>query len=182
MAKIVATTYSDALFDLALESDTLELCAEEVQFIKEAFIENEDLVKLLNHPKIAREEKINVIKNIFSDRVSSDITSFLIIIVEKGRTIELLSIFDEFLAKYKEFKKIGVVHVTTAIDLTDEQKAKVEKKLLATTDYVKLEMNYNIEKSLIAGMVIRIGDRVVDNSIKTKLSHMSQELLKLQLV
>ena len=67
------------------------------------------------------------------------------------------------------------------MELSDKQKADVEKRILDTTSFKKLEMNYSIDKSLIGGMVIRIGDRVVDTSIKTKLAELTKELNKLQL-
>ena len=67
------------------------------------------------------------------------------------------------------------------MELSDKQKADVEKRILDTTGFKKLEMNYSIDKSLIGGMVIRIGDRVVDTSIKTKLAELTKELNKLQL-
>ena len=57
---------------------------------------------------------------------------------------------------------------------------KVEKKLLETTKYESFEMCYHVDESLIGGMVIRIGDRVVDSSIKTKLYKLSRELRNIQ--
>ena len=60
------------------------------------------------------------------------------------------------------------------------RKEKVEKKLLETTQYETFEMNYVVDESLIGGMVIRIGDRVVDSSIKTKLYNLSRELRNIQ--
>ena len=86
-----------------------------------------------------------------------------------------------FIAKTKEYLKIGIVYVTTPMELSAQQKADVEKKLSDTTGFTTLEMNYSIDKSLIGGMVIRIGDRVVDTSIKTKLSELTKELNKIQL-
>ena len=80
----------------------------------------------------------------------------------------------------KEVKKIGVAHVTTALELTDEQKEQIVKRLLETTAYESFEMTYAVDKSLIGGMVIRIGDRVVDSSIKTKLYELSKDLKKIQ--
>ena len=62
-----------------------------------------------------------------------------------------------------------------------EQKKKIEEKLLATTQYIQFEMHFDVDKSLIGGMVIRIGDRVVDSSIRTKLNQMTQTLSKVQL-
>ena len=57
----------------------------------------------------------------------------------------------------------------------------MEKRLLETTRYVAFEMNYQVDADLIGGMVIRIGDRVVDSSVRTKLDRMARELSKIQL-
>ena len=79
---------------------------------------------------------------------------------------------------------------TTALKLAVEKKAAakfeaqkeaVEKRLLETTKYVEFEMHYNVDADLIGGMVIRIGDRVVDGSVKNKLFDLTRELSKIQL-
>ena len=80
----------------------------------------------------------------------------------------------------KEYKKIGVAYVSTAVELTDEQKEKVRARLLETTDFESFEMNYTVDKSLLGGMVIRVGDRVVDTSIQNKLKSLSKQLSALQ--
>ena len=101
--------------------------------------------------------------------------------MEKDRQNELSGILEYFIAKTKEYLKIGIVYVTTPMELSAQQKADVEKKLSDTTGFTTLEMNYSIDKSLIGGMVIRIGDRVVDTSIKTKLAELTKDLNKIQL-
>ena len=68
-----------------------------------------------------------------------------------------------------------------AVELGAEQKAALEKRLLETTGYVQFEMHYDVDTSLLGGMVIRIGDRVVDSSIKTRLYELKKELSALQL-
>lgn len=181
MAKVAAKIYGEALFQLALEENKLDTFMEEVAFVKEAFAENKDLIKLLNHPQISKEEKVKVIESIFKGRICDDVTGVLVLIVEKGRAFEIEGILSDFLTKVREYKKIGVAYVTSAVPLTEEQKQKIEQKLLATTDYVNYEMNFSVDASLIGGMVIRIGDRVVDSSIKTKLYHMAQNLSKVSL-
>ena len=80
----------------------------------------------------------------------------------------------------KKYKGIGIATVTTAVALSAEQQKKIEQKLLDTTDYKSMEMNYQTDPALIGGMIIRIGDRVVDSSIRTKLSELQRELLKVQ--
>ena len=70
---------------------------------------------------------------------------------------------------------------TTPMELKTAQKEAIVEKLLATTDFKTMEMHYDVDETLIGGMVIRIGDRVVDSSISTKLSNLEAQLLKIQL-
>lgn len=181
MAKLVSKTYGDALFELALEKGTISQIKEEVSAVKQVFEEQEELIKLLNHPKMKGEEKIQLIEKIFKGKVSDDMTGFLVIIVEKGRFADILSIFSYIEKRIKEYEKIGVAKVTAPMELTEEQKEAIVKRLLELTDYETFEVEYGIDESLIGGLVIRIDDRVVDSSIKTKLANMAKALQKIQL-
>lgn len=181
MAKLVSATYGDALFELALENDNIDNIYNEVKNVRQVFLENDELVKLLNHPKIDKNDKIQVVENVFKERISDDLTGFLVLTVKKDRHNDIVPILEYFVARVKEYKKIGVAYVTTAVTLTESQKKDVEKKLLETTLYKEFEMNYTVDTGLIGGMVIRIGDRVVDSSIKSKMDALSRDLLKIQL-
>ncbi len=181
MAKLVSKTYGEALFELAVEDDKVDVLTEEIESIKKIFDENKEFGKLMNHPKILKEEKLTILENVFKGRISDELTGFLSLIITKDRYGDIDAILDYFLAEIKKHKGIGVVYVTTASSLKDEQKARVEQKLLETTSYNKMEIHYSEDKSLIGGMVIRIGDRVVDSSISTKLSELTRQLLKIQL-
>lgn len=181
MAKLIEGSYGDALFELALEQNNLDAIAEQVDMLAQAFAENPELLKLLTHPKISKEEKVSVIENIFKGRFSDDIVGFLVIITQKDRGAEIEGILNYFKAKVREYKKIGVARVTSATELSPEQKARVEEKLLQQTSYESFEVDYNVDDSLIGGMVIRIGDRVVDSSIRTKLDNMTKKLRKVSL-
>ena len=85
MAKLVAATYGDALFELAVSQNQVDSIYEEALAVLNAFEENEELGKLLNHPKVVKEEKIKVIENVFGQFVSKEITGFLVTIVEKDK-------------------------------------------------------------------------------------------------
>ena len=88
---------------------------------------------------------------------------------------------DYFITEVKESKHIGTAYVTTAMELSKQQKADVVSKLIETTSYVEFEMHYEVDAAIIGGMVIRIKDRVVDSSIRTKIYGLSRELSKIQL-
>ncbi|MEZ3507602.1 MAG: ATP synthase F1 subunit delta [Lachnospiraceae bacterium] len=181
MAKLISKTYGDALFELAVEEDKVDALLEEIEQLQKVLSENAEFGRLMNHPKVIKEEKIQVAKNVFEGRMSDELLGFLIIIISKDRYRDIDAILDYFIAEVKQYKGIGIATVTTAVPLRDEQCREVERRLLDTTSYKTMEMNYMLDKSLIGGMVIRIGDRVVDSSIKTKLNELQKELLKVQL-
>lgn len=176
MAKLISKTYGEALFELVLERGTMDLTLEEVQGVCQILKENEELNRLLTHPKISKEEKKSVLEKIFQGRVSADVLGFLLILIEKDRYSELPAIADYFISKVKEYKNIGTAQVISAMPVTDAQKQQIEKKLLSTTDYTAFEMDYQTDPSLIGGIIIRIGDRVVDGSIRSKLERMARSL------
>ena len=181
MAKLVSKTYGDALFEIALEEDRLDDYLDQVKAVLELLKENEDLSKLMNHPKIVKEEKLKVIENIFTGRVSDELTGLMRMMVMKDRFHEAQAIFQYFIDRTKEYKNIGTAKVTSATVLTDAQREAVKKRLLETTKYVEFEMSYGVDSSLIGGMIIRIGDRVVDSSIKAKLYELTKELSQVQI-
>ena len=102
-------------------------------------------------------------------------------IVDKGHFEQIDSVFTYFIDEVKEYRNIGTAYVTSALELTDAQKSAIEKRLLETTKYVTFEMHYNVDAAIIGGLVIRIGDRVVDSSVRTKLADLTRELSKIQL-
>jgi F-type H+-transporting ATPase subunit delta len=101
--------------------------------------------------------------------------------VRKNRIGDLEKVLEYFTERAKERQKIGVVEVSTPIELSDSEKKKVEARVLEVTDFASLEMNYKVEKSLLGGMVIRIGDQVLDNSIRSKLDAMGRQLASVRL-
>ena len=181
MAKLISKTYGEALFELAVEENKVDVFEQEISAILEILKQNPDFMNLLNHPKIAKEEKLQVMGTVFSGKVTKEILGFLNIIVAKERNKELVSIMEYFLNEVKAMKGVGVCYVTTPMELKEAQKEAIIAKLLETTDYKMMEMHYAIDEKLIGGMVLRIGDRVVDSSIQTKLSNLEAGLLKIQL-
>ena len=162
MAKLAATKYSEAIFELAVQEGRVDEFYNEAEVILKECSENDEISKLLNHPKVSKEDKEHFIE-------------------DTDRHKDIVETLNMFMAKVLEYKKIGTAYVKTAVPLSEEQKEKVLKRLLATTDYKEFRMNYSVEPELLGGMIIRINDRVVDSSIKTKLDKLAGDLKKIQL-
>ncbi len=181
MAKLVSRIYAEALLETAAETGKGQEMLEEIETVSEILKQNPEFDTLMKHPGIPKQEKAAVVERVFRGRVCDEITGFLKLVVEKERYSQLPAIFRHFTDQMKKLQKIGVAYVTTAFELTKTQKEQVEKRLLETTGYVKLELYYDIDPLLIGGMVIRIDDRVVDSSVRTKLDHLTKQLLNIQL-
>ena len=181
MAKLVENVYGDALFELAKEENKVDEFFEEVTGLIQVLSENHDLTKMMTHPHISKEEKLQTVETVFKGKISDEIIGLMRMVVEKDHFGQMKDIFEYFVSSVKEFKNIGVCYISTPLELSDQKKKEVENRLLETTKYETLETHYKIDKDLIGGMVIRIGDRVVDSSIRTKIYNLSRELSKIQL-
>lgn len=181
MAKLVAGTYGDALFELAVEENRTDGLMQEIVELQAVLAENKDFEKILMHPEIPKEEKLQVIETVFRGRISDALTGFLKVVVTKERYRDLPDIFAYFIARVKEYKKIGVARVTSAIPLSDAQKGRIEQKLLETTQYETMEIDYKVDESKIGGLMIRIGDRVVDSTISSRLARLTGSLMGISL-
>lgn len=181
MAKLVAGTYGDALFELAVEENLTDSLTEEILMVQTVLKENSDLEKILNHPEIPKQKKLQVIDDVFKGRISDALTGFLRIVVTKGRYKNLPDIFAYFIARVKEYKKIGVAEVISAVPLSGAQKKKIEQRLLDTTRYETMEIDYKVDESKIGGLMIRIGDRVVDSTLRSRLDRLTGGLMKISL-
>ncbi len=181
MAKLIEKVYGEALFELAVEEKRTGSLMEEVQILKQVLAENSELAKLMQHPGIPESEKEEVLENVWGGRVSKEITGLMLLLLKKEHYGQLPLVLDYFLAKVREKERIGTAYVTTAVPLSASLRDKVEKRLLETTDYRSFEMHFDVDEFLIGGMIIRIGDRVLDSSIRTKLENLSRQLYQIKL-
>ncbi len=168
------------MFAVASEEGRMDEFFEAAVGLMDILRTNEDFGKLMSHPKIMQEDKVKIIEETFDGRIPKELLGLMTLMVTKRREEDFLAVFDYFVELVKEEKKIGKADVKTAIPLSNEQKTAIEEKLLATTKYEFFEMKYEVDESLIGGMIVRIGDRVIDSSIQTKLNNLSRELRSIQ--
>ena len=82
MAKLISKVYSDALFEATKALEKTDTVYEEVLDLKNIFKENEDFKKLLNSPKIVKEEKIQSVQAVFADKISKELMGLLTVVIE----------------------------------------------------------------------------------------------------
>lgn len=181
MAKLIEKVYGDALYDLACDEKRTEELLLEVKTIKQVLLENPDFAKLMQHPGIPANEKEEILKTVWEGKISKEVEGLMILLLKKEHYSSLPDVLEYFVEKVKEKEGIGTAYISTPMPLTEAQKKAVEKRLIETTKYRSFELHFSIDESLIGGMVVRIGDRVLDNTIKSRLDHLSRQLHQIKL-
>lgn len=181
MARLVSKVYGEALFDFAKGSNSLDKMYENALDIINVFNINGEVLDFLLNPKITDDQKIEFLNTLFSKLDNKKILEFLSIIIKKGRQKEIVPILKHFTHLTLKDKNIGEATVFSAKELTDTQKNALEQKLISTTSFDKFIVDYNVDESLIAGLKIKIDDKVIDTTYKTKIFDISKSLRGLKL-
>ena len=177
----VEERYGEALLEIAVQEKREKQYLEEVKVLRNLFDENPALLTFYTNPKITQSEKEKVTEKCFKDGLSPEIAGLITVLIRNGRASSILKVLEWFTDAIKEKLNIGVVYVESATEISDRKKKEIEKRLLETTTFSSLEMNYDIKPEIIGGLRIRIKDRIVDNSIRTKLQNMSNELRQIRI-
>ena len=163
-----ASRYAKSLFDLSLEQGVLEKVYADMKMIYDVCKNNKDFVLMLKSPIIKSDKKETILKAIFDGNVNKMTMEFINIIARKRRETYLAEIADAFVNKYKEHKKILTAVITTAMGLDADLRAKALEVVKGATKS-EVELIEKVNKDLIGGFIIRVGDKQDDTSIRTKI-------------
>lgn len=171
----VSVRYAQSLLDLAIERNALNNVFADVKLINEVIASNKDFVLMLNSPVIKTDKKIAIFKEIFSAHVSELTMLFVNLITNKKREAILDQILESFVALYDEYKGIQKVIVTTVNGIDDGLRKKV-LDLVKSTSKNEIELVEKIDKTIIGGFVLKIGDRQIDSSVVRTLKNLKKDL------
>jgi F-type H+-transporting ATPase subunit delta len=171
---IVASRYAKSLLDLALEQGSLEKVHADMLLIEETCKHSKELAIFLKSPVIKPDKKRAVLKQVFSGKLSPITDSFIDLMTVKLRESYLEPIAAEFIKQYKRHKNILTAVITTASGLDDNLRKQV-LDLVKKSENSEIELVEKVDKGLIGGFVLRIGDRQVDASILRQLHDLRKE-------
>lgn len=160
--------YSIALYEVALEKNILEQILRDIEYCLALKKANPDLEMFFRSPVIPKYKKIPVVKEIFAGKISELTLSFMNLLLERNRGELTKEIFEDFIKLKKEKEGFVDVMVKTSMQLGDEEKISMKKKIDEYTGKSGL-MSFEIDKSIIGGFVAKIDDTILDASIKRQL-------------
>lgn len=171
---VLANRYAEGFFSLASEHNKVALYKEQIDFVRECF-DKANCLEFFKSYKVSKEDKKNLIKNIFKSDLDQYVLNFLNLLVDKNRMAYYDEIFVEFHKLCNDSLKIKEGIIETARDLDEKSIEELENSLSDGT--YKVVLIPKINKSVISGFRIILDDKVIDNTMKQRIKNM-EEILK----
>lgn len=169
--------YATALFQLADETGRVDAVASDLTAIAALIAESPDLERMISSPAISRNDQNNAITAILNKAGADELVSkFLGVIAENGRLFALPQIIDRFLADLAAHRGEVSAEVVSAVPLDAKLEAEVKKAVSGVAGSDKISLSMRVDETLIGGLVVRIGSRMIDTSIKTKLNKLEMTM------
>ena len=165
----VGRRYSKAIFEIAEEKNQVKEIYEMLNSAMVLYRTDKEFKNFILNPLIDNEQKKSVLNEIFG-KDNSENLNILLYILDKGRMSCIKYIVAEYLKIYYRKNKILDVKATFTKELTDEQKKKLINKLSQKTGK-EINLEIKIDKNILGGGIIRIGDKIIDGSIRRELDN-----------
>lgn len=169
--------YALALYEVAKEKDKVDEYINDLREICDLIENNKDFYEVVKHPQISTKNKKRTFINIFKGKIDEELLSFLLILIEKDRILYLREKLNEMEKIDLERKNILSAVVKTAVPLLEREISDLQEKLEKQYNK-KIIMTTEIDKSLLGGVYVRVGNDVIDGTIKSKLEEMKDIMLK----
>lgn len=170
----VASRYAKSLLDLAQEKGILEEVHKDMKMFYNLCQENPALARTFKNPIITHEKKLAILNSLLKGRVNDMTLAFFKIIGSKNREAYIYFIAKEFVQQYRVVKGIESAEVVTTFPLTDAQRTSFVN-LVAGASGKKVELKESINGDIIGGYILNIGDRQIDESIKSKIQKLKMK-------
>lgn len=173
----VARRYAEAFFTIARENQKIDEYQAELEKVVETIQKVENLKEYLTHLLIPASAKKDVCRQLFTDQVSPVTLNFLNMIIDKKREAYIEVIVQEYKAMADESRNIAKVDLIAAKAVADEDVKSLAQKLSAVTGKT-IQLKLSVDPSLLGGIKLRMGDRIIDGTVAKKLEMLKEQLLQ----
>lgn len=171
-----AKRYATALFSTAQQLNALEAVRKEVGAVIHIIASSKELELLLGSPIVKNTDKKAIVEKIVSaPNVSEILKNMLLLMIDKGRAGLINQMCQGYVDLYNKASNIQPVTIVSASDLAQEQRSAIESKVAAYTGK-SIESSYKVDPSLIGGLIVKMGQQVLDGSVVNQLRELKKEL------
>jgi F-type H+-transporting ATPase subunit delta len=172
----IAQVYARALFEAAQDADKLDEVREQVGAFADALDENRDLGVFFFSPYFSTEEKKEGLGKVV-DGAEDIVTNFLELLIEKHRMPAVYRIRREYDGLWEEENKLLPVEITSAIELDKDTVKQIGDKIGERTGR-KVQLESKVDPDILGGIVVRVGDRILDASIANRLESLRKQVAR----
>ena len=179
MNAAVAKRYGQALLQIGQGKDSIDRYQEDLKLVVDTIENSAELKDVLTSQTVSIDEKKNIVKQIFADKIDTMVLNLLFVVVDKNREESIDDIYNVFCALADEVRNIAYADVVSAYPLTEEQETALSAQL-ANMSGKTVKLNVSVDASLLAGLVVTFGDKVYDGTVGARLAGMKNKLHEVQ--
>lgn len=175
--KIIASRYASALFELAQEEKKESLFKDQIKFVLQSLEAHPELINLLNKTQISKQEKRNILEQLYGSYVDAYILQIMKLSIDKQRQRILPYVFRAYLRLHNEHFNIIEAIAYTVDPLTPDEILALEKDL-SDKEQQTVTITNRLDKSLVSGIKLSYGDKIIDGSMRGRIEQLRTTLLK----
>ena len=171
----IARRYAEAMFQIAIKQDTVDQTLEDVKNITQVFA-NRKLAYLLREPKVPAQRKERALREALTTRVLPTSLNLALLAVQRELVDVMPNIAKELEALVLNYRNEAIAEVTTAAPM-DQEQSKLVKGALGRSTGKTIIMSTRVDPSILGGVLARVGDQLIDGSVRYRLQALQRELL-----
>ena len=167
--------YALALFETAYESGNIDGIRDDIRAINKLLKKMPDYIEFLSNPGIPKKERMDALRTAFEGKVDDVVYAFLAVMTEGADMASFFDSYKEFEHMYEDYKRFTYAEITSAVELTDEEKAKLIAKLESITGKT-VRPKYKIDPALMGGITVTADGMFFDGSVRKNLKNLEKEI------
>jgi F-type H+-transporting ATPase subunit delta len=169
--KELSATYANAIYETALEQWLTSL-----KTVDEGLSRDQAIAASLGDPTIELSKRQDIARNAILQGASEEVVNFVSLLISKNHLHLLGDVILELERLFRHGRRPRLAHVTTAVPLAAKERKGIENALAARFDG-ELEFEFLVDKSILGGVVVRVGDEIIDDSIAAKLAALRESVV-----
>ena len=170
-----ARRYAQAVYQIATEEKNIEQWIEDLSLLASATLDSQ-FMSFVNSPNVDNDKKTNLIKDVFSDHIGRNAVN-LCCLLSLRNSVSILPTIADYMQEFLDAEKgIERAEVVSAVELTKEQKEKIRNYVTSIVGK-ELMVTNRVDVDILGGFIVRVGDRMLDGSLKTRIEDMKREIV-----
>jgi len=174
----ITTPYAEAFLQVASNKKEVDKVVDQAKDILAIWNQSSEFSEAMGSPVLEPESKKAVLQKLFSGKITPSFLNLLKLLVDRQRIGLLNAVLERLLELYREQRNIALASVTSATTLNEDQQADLLKKIQSIAGTDNLELNLDVDPSLIGGFVVNVGSKVIDASLAGQVRRLALSLAK----